>query len=78
MLRPDGDTMEVPNENIYVSSTLSIGDVVSFSFECQARRELPVNPKIYRIRTDLSWEDVVYNSAKEKAFFNGIILNLLF
>ena len=52
--------------------SLSIGDVVSFSFESSARRELPVNPRIYRIRTDIEWEDVVENVANEQRFLNGI------
>jgi hypothetical protein len=61
----------VPAENVFVP-TLGIGDIVSFSYECHARRDIPVNPKIYRIRTDVSWEEVVCNSAKEKTFLNGI------
>jgi hypothetical protein len=44
---------------------------VSFSYECHSRRDVPVNPKIYRVRGDLMWEDVVFNSARDKTFLNG-------
>jgi hypothetical protein len=30
--------------------TPSVGDVVTFSYESQARRDVPVNPRIYRVR----------------------------
>ena len=53
---------------------------MSFSYECHSRRDVPVNPKIYRVRGDLSWEDVIYNSAREKSYLNGtlwITFNLL-
>ena len=53
--------------------TPSIGEIVSFSFENHARRDLPVNPSIYRVRADLSWEDVLESFAKEKKFLNGMV-----
>jgi hypothetical protein len=45
--------------------------VVTFSYESNARRDVPISPKIYRIRTDLSWREVVENAAAEKKFLNG-------
>lgn len=69
--RPHGATFSVPPENIEVP-TLAVGDVVSFSYENIARRDLPVNPKIYRVRTDLSWQEVVYSSVKEEKFLSGM------
>ena len=51
-------------------STPRVGDVVSFSYETQARREAPVAPAIFRVRTDVSWEDVVSSAARE----NGNLL----
>lgn len=51
-------------------ATPSIGDIVSFSYE-NYRNGIPVNPKIFRVRTDLSWENVVHNSNFEKPQLNG-------
>jgi hypothetical protein len=51
----------VPNEDI-LTSIPRVGDVVSFSYERHARKEEPYNPKIFRIRTDVLWEDLVPNS----------------
>jgi hypothetical protein len=61
----------VPRENVQVTK-MAIGDVVTFSFENYARRDLPVSPKIYRIRTDVSWDDVVHSYVKEKQYLTGI------
>jgi hypothetical protein len=59
--------------------TPSLGDIVTFSYETSARRELPVQPEIYRTRTDVSWQDVVLNYAKEQKYRNGTnFLALLF
>jgi hypothetical protein len=56
--------------------TLSVqpkkGDVVSFLSDLHSRREAPVNPKIFRLRDDLLWEDVVANYENDK--MDGIIL----
>ena len=49
----------------------TIGDVVTFSFDSYARRDLPVNHKIYRVRTDISWDDVQHNYAKEQHYLSG-------
>ena len=54
----------MPNEDILLPS-IRVGDVVSFSYERNPKTELPYNPKIVRIRTDLAWEDVVQNSLKD-------------
>ena len=48
------------------------GEIVSFSFESQARRALPQSPKIFRVRTDLEWADVVRNFGSEQRFLNGM------
>jgi hypothetical protein len=60
----------VPPTSVLIP-TPNVGDVVTFSYEIHARRELPVNPEIYRVRTDVSWEEVILNSLKEKKFRNG-------
>jgi hypothetical protein len=67
--RPNGSIFEVQPENIPVPRP-KIGDIVTFSYDSFARRELPVNPKICRIRTDLQWLDVL--SSTEKLYFTGM------
>lgn len=62
---PDGITFAVPSENVRVFAKPIRGDVVTFNYESYSRRSVPVNPKIYRIRTDMSWEDVLRAHAKE-------------
>ena len=69
--RPNGSKLAVPLENVYTSG-LTPGDVVTYSFELQLRGELPHNPKIYRKRIDLDWEDVVINSAEDQQYLNGM------
>ena len=39
--------------------SLKKGDVVTYSYESSARREIPLGPRIVRVRGDLTWEDVV-------------------
>jgi len=39
--------------------SLKKGDVVTFSYENSSRREIPLGPRIVRVRGDLTWEDVV-------------------
>jgi hypothetical protein len=58
-----------------VHVAVQIGDVVTFSYESNSRRDAPVNAVVYKIRTDLDWEDVVLNYAKEKRDLSSIIYN---
>lgn len=39
------------------------GDVITFSFEVSNNRDLPLNPKIVRIRRDITWSDVILNNS---------------
>ena len=48
---------------------------MTISYEVHARREVPVSPSIHRIRTDVSWEDVVLNYRKDNNYLNGVHLN---
>lgn len=53
---------------------LQLGDIVTFSYEKNARREVPGNAKIYRVRHDLDWNEVLLSDTKKKEIFlNGII-----
>jgi signal peptidase I len=35
------------------------GDIVTFTYETYSRRDVPVNPKLLRVRKDVSWESIV-------------------
>jgi hypothetical protein len=50
---------------------LVVGDIVTFSYEDVALREVPINPQILCVRTDISWEDVVANQVKDNSL-NGM------
>ena len=63
--------MSVPPTSVMITN-ISVGDIVSFSYDNASRRLLPVNPKIYKIRTDVSWEDVVSNYNEERRYLTGM------
>ena len=69
--RPNGITFLVTKEKVEVSN-ISVGDIVTFSYENNAKRDVPANPRIFRIRTDLLWKDVVQLFYKEKRHLNGM------
>lgn len=54
--------------------TPSEGEVVTFSYEINARRDLPVSPIIYRTRTDVEWDDLLRSDTNEQTYLinNGI------
>eukprot|EP00026_Physarum_polycephalum_P003118 Phypoly_transcript_03127.p1 GENE.Phypoly_transcript_03127~~Phypoly_transcript_03127.p1 ORF type:complete len:674 (+),score=87.16 Phypoly_transcript_03127:242-2263(+) len=62
LLLPTGKTFTVPWPDVRIPA-LSLGDIVTFSFEGNVRGEVPAGPKIYRIRTDVLWDDVMQNSS---------------
>lgn len=41
------------------------GNIVTFAYESYSRRTIPTNPKIYRIRGDVTWPEVLANRARE-------------
>jgi hypothetical protein len=54
---------------------LKEGDIVTINYESFTQNSVPVNPKIYRVRKDISWGDVQFNylsDATQDAQFNGI------
>ena len=61
-------TFIVQAQNVKHGLQPKIGDIVTFSYEDFSRKAAPVSPNIYRIRTDVSWRDVVRNSEEEVAF----------
>lgn len=60
---PDGIVFEVDKKNIHVDERLKKGDVVTFTYDSIARQSTPVNPKIVRVRTDVSWRELVLEHA---------------
>jgi hypothetical protein len=47
------------------------GDIVTFEYENFSRKDAPVNPRVTRVRKDLTWEDTVRD-------FNSIFFFFLF
>ena len=69
--RPDGTTFVVPFQNLHIP-TPSVGDIVTLSHEVTARRDVPINPHVYRNRFDLSWKDVVHNYTSNEVNLIGL------
>eukprot|EP00026_Physarum_polycephalum_P001329 Phypoly_transcript_01330.p1 GENE.Phypoly_transcript_01330~~Phypoly_transcript_01330.p1 ORF type:complete len:878 (+),score=128.72 Phypoly_transcript_01330:456-3089(+) len=61
---PDGTLFNVPSEDNLVVG-LKAGDIVTITQELRAVQALPVRPKILRIRTDLSWKEVLINAQRD-------------
>lgn len=57
----------IPHQNIELNVRPHIGDIVTFESDGYSLKGAPVNPKVFRIRTDLSWEDVLLQSAMQTA-----------
>lgn len=70
--RYNGTVFEVPWESVRVPKP-TIGDIVSFTSDSSARIDPPLRPIVYRVRTDIHWQDVVQNATKERQYLNGII-----
>eukprot|EP00026_Physarum_polycephalum_P000813 Phypoly_transcript_00814.p1 GENE.Phypoly_transcript_00814~~Phypoly_transcript_00814.p1 ORF type:complete len:797 (+),score=105.00 Phypoly_transcript_00814:1557-3947(+) len=65
---PDGKTFKVTPENVHIRK-VSVGDVVSFSFDTENSQNVLAKspePKIYRLRSDISWANVVSLHNKEQ------------
>eukprot|EP00026_Physarum_polycephalum_P001430 Phypoly_transcript_01431.p1 GENE.Phypoly_transcript_01431~~Phypoly_transcript_01431.p1 ORF type:complete len:429 (+),score=43.62 Phypoly_transcript_01431:2047-3333(+) len=62
---PDGSIFSVPVGNVLIPS-VEIGEVVTFSYERYGHKEYFVNPTVYQVRSDISWNDVVQNSKTEQ------------
>ena len=58
---PGGEQFEMTSDGPHYK----VGDVVTVEYESHARREVPVGPRIVRIRTDVSWEDVLRDHASD-------------
>ena len=69
--RPNGATFTVPPHQCSTFPLPIAGDIVSFSYENFARSAIPIKPKIFRIRKDVNWKDVV-NSYNHDQKLNGM------
>lgn len=74
----DSRTFTVPLSNVQLNTSTSLqrGDIVSFSFEKLSRTSLPVDPKIYKVRKDVSWSDVLHSSKPLSQVPNSMTLAL--
>eukprot|EP00026_Physarum_polycephalum_P002518 Phypoly_transcript_02525.p1 GENE.Phypoly_transcript_02525~~Phypoly_transcript_02525.p1 ORF type:complete len:833 (+),score=92.99 Phypoly_transcript_02525:54-2552(+) len=59
LLLPEGTRFDVPLEQFYYNTKPKKGDIVTFTYESISQRSMPVNMKIYRIRYDLTWKEVL-------------------
>ena len=73
--RPSGEIFKVPTHSVHIP-TPAVGEIVTFSYDNLARRNIPVNPEIFRKRPDVRWEEVVLNSQAHHV--QGILLIFLF
>lgn len=79
LYRPGGRQFEVAG---YEVANLQVppkkGAVMTFSYDNYTQGDIPVNPKIERIRHDLTWDDVINDQSPRPLSLNGIKKNLLF
>jgi DNA ligase-1 len=61
---PDGKSLLVPSYNVELPEPPKPGDVISFNYETYSSKDLPANPKIYRIRKDVVWDDILEDFAQ--------------
>lgn len=63
----------VSGESIVSELKPKQGDIVSFTYDNYSRTATPLNPKVYRIRSDLSWKHVLRDSLQEpqSQYLNG-------
>ena len=51
-----------------------VGAIVSFFYESYSRnRDVPVHPQVYRVRSDLSWQDVIKSTTEEEKYEDGML-----
>lgn len=69
--------MSTGDIEVKVRKELEQGTIVTFEYENVSRSEVPIMPKLKRIRFDLRWEDVIHDRAREsnQLPIDGIINN---
>eukprot|EP00026_Physarum_polycephalum_P001288 Phypoly_transcript_01289.p1 GENE.Phypoly_transcript_01289~~Phypoly_transcript_01289.p1 ORF type:complete len:982 (+),score=115.84 Phypoly_transcript_01289:110-3055(+) len=53
---PDGVSFKIPMQKVVPKK----GDVVTFSYDSYTVKSVPLNPRNYRIRTDMTWEEAIH------------------
>lgn len=78
--RPEGTTFTVEENQIEgIPTPLKVGDIVSFSYEAHSRRDIPSGVLVYRIRSDIKWDDILSSSSSlsplssRRGFIAGIV-----
>eukprot|EP00026_Physarum_polycephalum_P001339 Phypoly_transcript_01340.p1 GENE.Phypoly_transcript_01340~~Phypoly_transcript_01340.p1 ORF type:complete len:1070 (+),score=142.73 Phypoly_transcript_01340:227-3436(+) len=64
---PDGNVFTVPSLKSHSAIKLKRGDVVTFVYTTFSRNSLPTHSRILRIRSDISWEDVLRDYEEQTA-----------
>eukprot|EP00026_Physarum_polycephalum_P001474 Phypoly_transcript_01476.p1 GENE.Phypoly_transcript_01476~~Phypoly_transcript_01476.p1 ORF type:complete len:889 (+),score=81.31 Phypoly_transcript_01476:156-2669(+) len=69
LLLPSGKSFLVPAQNVHIHVP-RIGAVVTFTYSTFARRDVPADPDIVRLRADVSWEETKRSYQTEQKFLN--------
>ena len=75
--RPNGKLFAVSPQNVHIPLP-KLGNIVTFTYSSYARREVPADPDIVRLRSDVSWEEIKRNYESELKYLNGMIFFFLF
>ena len=70
IFRPNGKTFTVPRDDVHVPRP-SLGDIVSFSYDENVRYDIPTRPSVFRIRTDIEWDDVIDGARSDRHRSSG-------
>lgn len=73
--RPNGVEFSVNRTQYSLHHQPQKGDIVTFTHDSNKRRDIPVNPFVYRIRQDVTWETVISNYKTVQQSFNGRLGN---
>jgi hypothetical protein len=57
-----------------VDGKIKIGDIISYKYSNLTLKNYPINPIIFRIRSDLTWDDVMMNQGTKIRSIDGKII----
>ena len=58
--------------NSILIPTPAVGAVVTFCFESYSRRDIPLNPIITRVRSDILWDELIRGTNLEQKLEKGM------
>jgi hypothetical protein len=64
--RTNGSTFETSFIDEILKGKIKVGHVISYKFGMTAPNGNPMQPKIYQIRHDLLWDDILAKQSREK------------